>query len=250
MACEGLPLQQQVPLFGVEQKDEPQNDGEQRVVDIVGTLGLRLAQLFTVRCVVGRLDAAQQLVERAQHLLGQPFAHLVLEAPAVGKKRREALVARQAHAAPRRRSVSPLSSCSSSALSAPSARIPPGGELYAQTSWRGLVVAPEQRCSPYDADDYRYPQSVEDRIVDDLGGVYGQYTGRWFASESDTDIEPVEQIRGHRLVMIAHRGQREPFAGARLQAAFLHQPNHALPADLLVLLEQILVIWVGAPCEA
>ena len=32
----------------------------------------------------------------------------------------------------------------------------------AQTSWRGLVVAPESRCSPYDADDYRYPQSVED----------------------------------------------------------------------------------------
>ena len=44
-------------------------------------------------------------------------------------------------------------------------RIPTVGELYAQTSWRGLVVAPEQRCSPYDADDYRYPQSVEDRIV-------------------------------------------------------------------------------------
>ena len=81
------------------------------------------------------------------------------------------------------------------AVSTIRARIPPGGELYAQTSWRGLVVSPEQRCSPYDADDYRYPQSVEDRIVDDLGGVYGQYTGRWFASESDTDIEQVEQIR-------------------------------------------------------
>ena len=52
-----------------------------------------------------------------------------------------------------------------------------------------LVVAPEQRCSPYDADDYRYPQSVEDRIVDELGGIYGPYTGRWFASTSDTDIE-------------------------------------------------------------
>ena len=68
-------------------------------------------------------------------------------------------------------------------------RIPTVGELYAQTSWRGLVVAPEQRCSPYDADDYRYPQSVEDRIVAELGGVYGPYTGRWFASKSDTDIE-------------------------------------------------------------
>ena len=69
-------------------------------------------------------------------------------------------------------------------------RIPAGGELQAQqTSWRGLVVAPEHRCSPYDADDHRYPQSVEDRIVAELGGVYGPYTGRWFASESDTDIE-------------------------------------------------------------
>ena len=38
-------------------------------------------------------------------------------------------------------------------------------------SWRGLVVAPERRCSPYDAGDYRYPQSVEDRIVAELGGV-------------------------------------------------------------------------------
>ena len=43
----------------------------------------------------------------------------------------------------------------------------------AQTSWRGLVVAPESRCSPYDADDYRYPQSVEDRVIAELGGVYG-----------------------------------------------------------------------------
>ena len=68
-------------------------------------------------------------------------------------------------------------------------RIPAVDALHAQTSWRGLVVAPEQRCSPYDADDYRYPQSVEDRIVAELGGVYGPYTGRWFANKSDTDIE-------------------------------------------------------------
>ena len=57
------------------------------------------------------------------------------------------------------------------------------------SSWRGLVVAPERRCSPYDADDYRYPQSVEDRIVAELGGIYGPYTGQWFASQSETDIE-------------------------------------------------------------
>ena len=38
-------------------------------------------------------------------------------------------------------------------------RLPAVGALQAQTSWRGLVVAPEQRCAPYDADDYPYPQS-------------------------------------------------------------------------------------------
>ncbi len=61
--------------------------------------------------------------------------------------------------------------------------------LHAQTLWRGLVVAPERRCSPYDANDYRYPQSLEARIVAELGGVYGPYTGRWFASQREVDIE-------------------------------------------------------------
>ena len=64
-------------------------------------------------------------------------------------------------------------------------------ELYAQTSWRGLVVEPEQRCSPYDRDDYRFPRSVEDRIIDELGGVYGPYTGHLFSSKRDTDIEHI-----------------------------------------------------------
>ena len=59
-------------------------------------------------------------------------------------------------------------------------------------SWRGLVVAPEDRCSPYDSDDYRYSQSVEQRIVTSMGGiVYGPYTGRWFDNTSETDIEHI-----------------------------------------------------------
>ena len=61
--------------------------------------------------------------------------------------------------------------------------------VHAQTSWRGLVIAPERRCASYEADEYRYSQSVEDRIIDELGGVYGPYTGRWFATKSETDIE-------------------------------------------------------------
>ena len=43
-------------------------------------------------------------------------------------------------------------------------RISTFGALQAPASWRGLIVAPERRSSPYDADNYRYPQSVEDRI--------------------------------------------------------------------------------------
>ena len=50
---------------------------------------------------------------------------------------------------------------------------------------------PEARCSPYDSGDYGYSQSVEDRIIRSLGGVYGPYTGRWFGSKRETDIEHI-----------------------------------------------------------
>ena len=60
----------------------------------------------------------------------------------------------------------------------------------ANKTWRGLTVAPEHRCAPYDRDDYPYSQSVETRIVAGMGGrVYGPYTGRYFASRRETDIE-------------------------------------------------------------
>ena len=58
-----------------------------------------------------------------------------------------------------------------------------------QVSWRGILVSPENRCAPYDADDYNYPQSVELEIIRELGGIYGPYSDRWFNSRYDTDIE-------------------------------------------------------------
>ena len=58
-------------------------------------------------------------------------------------------------------------------------------------TWRGLMIAPENRCSPYNAGDYPYPQSIEDRIVAELGGVYGPYTGTWFTSKRETDVEHI-----------------------------------------------------------
>ena len=57
-------------------------------------------------------------------------------------------------------------------------------------TWRGLTVAAENRCSPYDSNHYRYPQSVEAQIVAAMGGIiYGPYTGTHFDSTSETDIE-------------------------------------------------------------
>ena len=63
-------------------------------------------------------------------------------------------------------------------------------QAAAAETWRGLVVAPEYRCSPYERTDYTYPQSVEAQIVASMGGrVYGPYTGRTFAHTGQTDIE-------------------------------------------------------------
>ena len=57
------------------------------------------------------------------------------------------------------------------------------------STWRGLVIAAENRCEPYDSNDYSYPQSVEDEIISFLGGIYSPYTGECFSSKSETDIE-------------------------------------------------------------
>ena len=65
------------------------------------------------------------------------------------------------------------------------------GSAPAET-WRGLTVAPEHRCAPYDKRrDYPYPPSVEHDIVRELGAVYGPYTGTCFATTAETDIEHV-----------------------------------------------------------
>ena len=55
--------------------------------------------------------------------------------------------------------------------------------------WRGVVVAPEHRCAPYDRGDYRYPQSVEAAVAAHLGDVYGPYTCTLFGSRRETQIE-------------------------------------------------------------
>ena len=58
-------------------------------------------------------------------------------------------------------------------------------------TWRGLTVAPEQRCAPYSRRDYPYAQSLEPRIVKTLGSIYSPYTGQVFADLKQTHIEHI-----------------------------------------------------------
>ena len=58
--------------------------------------------------------------------------------------------------------------------------------------WRGLTITPENRCSDYDRNDYDYPASVEDDIVDAMDGlIYGPYTGTHYPSTASTTIEHI-----------------------------------------------------------
>ena len=90
----------------------------------------------------------------------------------------------------------------------------PESTAAATVTWRGLVLAPEDRCSPYDSDDYPYSQSVEAHIVADIGGIYGPYTGRWFDNTSETDIEHiVARSEAHDSgLCVANDAMRREFA--------------------------------------
>ena len=96
---------------------------------------------------------------------------------------------------PRRRRAGPRSGRSGATLASLAAALVLGLGLVPNASaetWRGLTVAPESRCAPYDKKrDYPYPQSVERDIVRQLGAVYGPYTGTCFASTRQTDIEHI-----------------------------------------------------------
>ena len=82
-----------------------------------------------------------------------------------------------------------------------------GGESTAPTpppppepdnTWRGLVVEAENACSEYNRDrDYgRTPASLEAQIVERMGGrIYGPYTGTYFESTSETDMEHMIALR-------------------------------------------------------
>ena len=88
-----------------------------------------------------------------------------------------------------------------------------GGTAAVET-WRGLVVAPENRCSVYGkATDYPYPQSVEDDIVRGLDTVYGPYTGTCFTSKKKPTSSTSWQREAHDSGLCgADRATRARFA--------------------------------------
>ena len=87
--------------------------------------------------------------------------------------------------------------------------------------WRRLRVEPESRCpgNRYDRDEYgsRY-RSKEDDIIEELGAIYGPYTGRCFESDRDTQIEHIVAINeGHHSGMCtADIETKRTFAGELL----------------------------------
>ena len=77
--------------------------------------------------------------------------------------------------------------------------------------------SPPNHCAPHDRDEYPYSQSVETRIIADMGGrVYGPYTGRYYAGRRETDIieHMVAASEAHDSgLCAADAGTKRRFAG-------------------------------------
>ena len=68
----------QTAVFGVENEDHAHERGEHAAVDVVRVMPEGFAENIAMRCAVGFLKAADQFVQRAQHLAGEPDRDLVL----------------------------------------------------------------------------------------------------------------------------------------------------------------------------
>ncbi len=59
-------------------------------------------------------------------------------------------------------------------------------------TWRGLVVAPESRCSEYDTEHYRNPAGLEDAVAAALGDkLYEAYTGVYYDHARDVQVDHI-----------------------------------------------------------
>ena len=113
---------------------------------------------------------------------------------------------------PRRRRSDPRESRPAPALACLAAVVALGFGLSqhaAAETWRGLTVAPENRCSPYDRRrDYPYPQPVEREIVRDLGAVYGPPDGPVCAADAVTKVRFPRHLRSLTLAQATEAASR------------------------------------------
>ena len=63
--------------------------------------------------------------------------------------------------------------------------------VVGKETYRGVRVAPEVRCAPYDRDDNSYRQSVESQVISGIRKIYGPFSGQCFATARETDIEHI-----------------------------------------------------------
>ncbi|MCC7494461.1 MAG: hypothetical protein IT204_19040 [Fimbriimonadaceae bacterium] len=80
---------QQAAVFGVEQEHQAHQHRQQAGVDRVRVVAQRLGQQLAVGRRVGRLEAAQQLVQRFEHLTRQGRGDLALVVATPGQQRRQ-----------------------------------------------------------------------------------------------------------------------------------------------------------------
>ena len=175
-------------------KRRGEKNGEARQAKKAKTAGLALLLLLLIAFSVSRLQAQNE--ESAFDRLLAEFKTLT------------ALVGRH-----------------TSDLRALDARVSALEEASAQDPLAGIPIAEENRCIPYHADDYNYPQSVETAIVAAMGGrIYSPYTGQTFASLAETDIEHiVARSEAHESGLCA--------AGAATRQAFAADPLNLTLAD-------------------
>lgn len=68
---------------------------------------------------------------------------------------------------------------------------PPPASLSSTVAY-GIRITLEKRCEQYNSADYGFSQSIEQEIVDLMGGlIYSPYTGTYFGSMEDSDIEHI-----------------------------------------------------------
>ena len=85
----------QPAIFGVQDKNQPQQHRQQAAVDRIRVAAGQLAQQRPVGLGIGGLKPAQQFVQRRQHLGGQLGRDRILIAAALGQNRRQAPLRRQ-----------------------------------------------------------------------------------------------------------------------------------------------------------